>query len=99
MGPAAFGLGVAIHYAIALFWTVVFYATSRKFAILSRFPVLSGLLYGAAVYFIMNGIVLPLSAVPKLGPMTLAASINGVLALMFCIGLTISLLLRDARSD
>ncbi len=95
MGPAACALGVLIHYTIALFWTAVFYAASRRFEVLRRRPVLSGLLYGVLVYVIMNFVVLPLSGVPKLAHVSLAGRINGVLALMLCIGLTLSLLLRQ----
>jgi hypothetical protein len=95
MGFAAVALGVAIHYAIALGWTAVFYVASRKFAILTQRPVISGLLYGGAVYLFMNLVVLPLSGVPHAEKaMTLAARINGVLAVMLFIGLTISLLVR-----
>ena len=92
MGAPAYSLGVLIHYTIALFWTVVFYLARRKIEFLKRAPAVSGLLYGVVVYVIMNFAVLPLSGVPKLGHVTLAARVNGVLALMFCIGLTVSLL-------
>src|SRR6266487_5589688 len=56
-GLPSIGLGVAVHYSIALIWTGVFYAASRRFAILSRRPVLSGLVYGGAIYLFMNFIV------------------------------------------
>jgi hypothetical protein len=94
-GWASFALGVVVHYAIALFWTAVFYVASLRVAIVLRRPVLSGLIYGGVVYLIMNFIVLPLSGIPHPGkPITLASRINGVLALLFCIGLTISILMR-----
>jgi hypothetical protein len=99
MGFAAVVLGVAIHYAIALGWTGVFYAASRKFPILTRRPVISGLLYGIAVYLIMNLVVLPLTRVPHSEKaMTLASRINGVLAVMLFMGLTISLLVRRSSA-
>jgi len=94
-GLASVVLGVAIHYTIALVWTVVFYAASRKLAILSRRPVLSGLVYGGAIYLFMNFVILPLSGVPHpLSAITLASRINGVLAILLFIGLPISLLVR-----
>jgi hypothetical protein len=94
-GLASIVLGVAIHYTIALIWTGLFYAASRKLAILSRRPVLSGLLYGGAIYLFMNFIALPLSGVPHpRSAITLASRINGVLALLLFIGLPISLLVR-----
>src|SRR5580704_11380328 len=48
-GFASVALGVAIHYTIALTWTGVFYVASRQLALLTRRPVLSGLLYGGAI--------------------------------------------------
>ena len=94
-GFASVALGVVIHYAIALTWTGVFYGASRRLAFLTRRPVLSGLLYGGAIYLFMNFVVLPLSRVPHApAAATLASRINGVLALLLFIGLTISLLVR-----
>jgi hypothetical protein len=99
-GLASTVLGVMIHYAIALAWTGIFYAASRKVAILSRRPILSGLIYGALIYLIMNFLVLPLSGVPHpKSTMTLANRINGVLALLFCIGLPVSLLISRKRAN
>ncbi len=92
-GLASVVLGVVLHYGIALGWTAVFYAASRKFSVLCRRPVISGLLYGGAVYLFMNWIVLPLSGVPHVrSAIPTADRINGVLAVVLLIGLTISLL-------
>lgn len=66
-GVASIALGVAIHYSIALVWTAVYYAASRRMAVLTLRPVLCGILYGAAVYLFMNWIVLPLTRVPQGG--------------------------------
>jgi hypothetical protein len=100
LGWVSVGLGVAIHYAIALTWTAIFYiaATKFNFAVLTFRPVLSGLLYGVIVYVVMNFVVLPLSAVPpRPGALTIVVRVNAVLALMFCIGLPIALLVKRAR--
>jgi uncharacterized membrane protein YagU involved in acid resistance len=95
LGWASVALGVVLHYTIALIWTGIFYAIARKFAVVTCRPVLSGLLYGGVVYLIMNFIVLPFSGVPQpQHAITLASRINGVLALLMCIGLTVSLLMR-----
>jgi hypothetical protein len=94
-GLASVFLGVVLHYFIALSWTGIFYAGSRRLAILRRRPVICGLIYGGAVYLFMNLIVLPLSRVPRLqNPITVAARINGVLAVLLFIGLTVSLLVH-----
>jgi hypothetical protein len=92
-GVASTILGVALHYTIAFLWTILFYLASRTFAIFTRRPVIVGLLYGAAVYLFMNLIVVPLSRVPHVhSAITLANRINGVLAVLLFIGLTIALL-------
>jgi hypothetical protein len=98
LGAFSVALGVAIHYFIATWWTALFYAASRKTSLLTRRPVVSGLLYGAFVYVVMNFVVLPLSRIPHGGgPPSLASRVNGVLAILFCIGLPVSLLV--ARWD
>lgn len=93
--PGSIALGVAIHYAIALFWTALFYLASRKFITLLQRPVIGGLVYGGFVYLFVNFVVLPLSRVPiRPAAITLASRINGILAILLFIGLTISLLMR-----
>lgn len=95
LGGASVALGVAIHYTIAMTWTVIFYLLSRKLIFLTRHAVSSGILYGGVVYIIMNFVVLPLTAVPHAPKaMTVASRISGVLALLFCIGLAIALLVK-----
>jgi len=97
-GMAAVLLGVAIHYAIALFWTALYWVASARLAALIQRPVVCGLLYGGVVYVVMNFVVLPLTRIPhSRTPPTLASQINAVLALLFCIGLTVALLTRRER--
>ena len=92
-GLASTGLGLVLHYLIALSWTTLFYIASRKIAILTRRPILSGLIYGDVIYLVMNFVIVPVSSVPHpKNPTTIAALVNGVLALMLCIGLPISVL-------
>ena len=98
IGLASVALGVALHYTIALIWTALFYAASRKLAILCRLSIPTGLVYGGVIYLFINFAVLPLSGVshPQ-SAMTIASRINGVLALLLCIGLPISLLTMRLR--
>jgi hypothetical protein len=92
-GPASAGLGLALHYSIALTWTTLFYVASRKLAVLTRRPILSGLVYGGVIYLVMNFVVLPASSVPHpSNPTTIASLVNGILALLLCIGLPVSVL-------
>jgi uncharacterized membrane protein YagU involved in acid resistance len=94
-GSASILLGVAIHYVIAMVWTAAFYLASRRLTALLRRPAACGLAYGALVYLLMNLVVLPLTRVPRApAAVTLASRVSGVLALLFCIGLTVALLTR-----
>src|ERR1700679_264989 len=51
--------GLFFHFLISFTAAFVYYAGSRKLAILIHHPLLSGVLYGAAVHLVMNRIVLP----------------------------------------
>jgi hypothetical protein len=87
-------LGVVLHYFIATTWTTVFYLASRKLRFLIERPVTWGLVYGVIVYAFMNFVVLPLSAFLQRTPPRLSGRIIGLLVIMFCIGLPISLIVR-----
>src|SRR5579875_2619437 len=87
-------LGLGLHFVIAFGAAAVYYAASRKFGMLRNRPVVSGLLYGVAVFLFMNMIVVPLSAIHRSPAAMLAFSVvsaNAVLALMLFIGLPIAL--------
>ena len=100
LGPRAFDggfatalLGLLCHFAIALGAAAVFYMASRGLRLLIEHAVISGALYGVAVYFFMQRIVLPLSAAAK-RPFSLKMMIIGVVIHIFCVGLPISLSVR-----
>jgi len=69
LGPRAFSgglttalLGLLCHFLIAFGAAAVYLVASRALGFLIEHAVISGFLYGVAVYFFMNRIVLPLSA-------------------------------------
>jgi uncharacterized membrane protein YagU involved in acid resistance len=94
LGTAA--LGLLLHFAIACSAATFYYLLSRSFGLLNRYFVVCGLVYGLGVYLFMNHIVLPLVFVNR-SPLSGLALVNGVLAVMLCIGLTISVIV--ARSS
>jgi len=61
-GMPTFLLGVGLHYLIAFIWAALFLATARRLVMLVRHAVAAGLLYGLVIYYGMNLVVLPLSA-------------------------------------
>lgn len=87
-------LGLVLHFIIATGWATVFYLASRKLTFLVQQPVVSGLLYGIAVYCFMNLVVLPLSAFPHKISFPLSSVVIGVSVLMLCLGLPIALIVR-----
>jgi hypothetical protein len=90
-------LGIALHFLIACTAAAIFYAASRKIRFLTAQPVLAGLLYGAAIYLFMNYVVVPLSAA-RSAPFSLLIFVTGALAILFLVGLPISLIIsRYAR--
>lgn len=94
-GLAMAALGLAIHYAITLFWSAVFLFAATRLAFLTRHAVVSGLLYGVLIYVVMNFVVLPLTRLPpRSHHLPSAVLLNGVLALMFFMGLPIALIAR-----
>ena len=93
-GFATAVLGVVLHFIIATGATAVYYAASRKLTFLVKQILVCGPAYGVAVYFFMNEIVLPLSAIPFKISYTLPGLITGLMIHMLCVGLPIAFAVR-----
>jgi hypothetical protein len=91
-------LGVLLHFVIAFGAAVVFYFITRKLRFLLDHPFIWGPLYGIAVYFFMNLVVLPLSAVPFRVSFRRDLLITGLIVHMLCVGLPIALVMRIFRT-
>ncbi len=85
-GLASAGLGLVLHFAISLVVATIYILASRRVAALRTHWVFVGLLYGAAVWTVMNLLVLPLTAVPH-GPIATAALLNGLIGHALFVGL------------
>lgn len=92
-GLATALLGLLCHFLIAFSAAAVYFAVSRGVPFLVQHFVLSGVLYGVAVYFFMNRIVVPLSAARKY-PFSFKMMVVGVVIHIFCVGLPISIAVR-----
>lgn len=79
--------GLLIHYFIAYSFTFLFFILFGKISVLRKQLVVSGLLYGIAVWAIMQYIILPLFNVPT-APVRSVNTVIGIVILMFMIGLT-----------
>jgi hypothetical protein len=104
IGPAArqgglktAALGVFLHYFIAFGIVTTYFLVSRRALLLTRHPVMCGLLYGLLAYAVMNLVVIPLS---KIGGPTMPALpvlANGLLIHMFGVGLPSALFARAVK--
>ena len=100
LGPRTYGggfatalLGLICHFVIAFSAAAVFVAASRVAPFLVRYALVSGVLYGIAVYFFMNRVVVPLSAAAKF-PFSFKMMVIGIVIHIFCVGLPIALAAR-----
>lgn len=87
-------LGIAIHFFIAFTIVLVFLLASRHLETLARHPIALGIVYGIAVYLVMNRVVIPLSAIGSTAWPPFPVLANGVLIHMFGVGLPSGLAAR-----
>jgi hypothetical protein len=100
IGPKSFqggaktaALGAMLHFFIAFGAATVYYLASRWLTFMTHHAILSGLLYGEAVFLFMYFVVVPLSAATR-SQFTLATLITGPIGHMFLVGLPIALAVR-----
>jgi hypothetical protein len=62
-GGSTAALGVVLHFFITTLMAAGFGLAARSFPVLLKKPVISGLVYGLLMFFLMNFVVVPLSAV------------------------------------
>ena len=94
-GAATYVLGVLLHFFIACSASAVYYYASSKLLFLREYPLVCGLLFGAAVEDFMRFVVLPLSALHAKGPYKLSDLILGLAIHMVIVGLPISYSTRN----
>lgn len=86
-------LGIALHFLIALVVAAVYYLLSRTIRLLNHQPILSGTVYGLAVFLVMQNIVVPLSAEPHSQPSTAWLIVDLASHVLF-VGITIAMITR-----
>jgi len=88
-GLATALLGVSLHFLIAFIWATIYYGASLRLPTLIRRPAIWGPIYGVVVYFAMQIIVVPLSAIRK-PPFSFGAPLQGMIVHILCVGLPIA---------
>ena len=90
-GTAA--LGILLHFVIGFGVAAVYWLLSRNISFLIRHPFASGLIYGAAVHFAMQYVVIPLSAIGwRTAPFDPFPFVNNVVGHAFLVGLPVALI-------
>lgn len=64
-GGAVAALGMVLQWAMSILIAAIFVLAARRLPALRRRWVVGGLAYGVVVYFVMNYVVVPLSALGK----------------------------------
>lgn len=103
--PAAIGggwktalLGLALHYFISFCIVLVYWLAAKWLPVLRRQAVILGATYGLAVYFVMNYVVIPLSATRR-GPFNLLSFVLSLIVHAFLIGLPAALFAKAALPE
>jgi hypothetical protein len=84
--------GIMFHYLIASTWCVLLFILYPSFSGFLGNKYITGVVFGIIIWLIMNRLVLPLTHVPKpTSPPNAISIFKGMLALVLCVGLPISL--------
>lgn len=93
-GSSAAALGAGLHWLMAVVMAAAYVGAGARLPILLKRPIIAGGLYGLALYFVMDRIVVPLSAAPAGAPLSLAMTLGQIAAHIFLVGLPIALAAR-----
>jgi len=83
--PAAM-LGVGLHFLIAYLIVLTYWTLSRAIPMMTTRVAASGILFGIAAYFVMNYVVIPLSATSR-GAFAMPVFLNGLAIHVVGVGL------------
>ena len=83
--------GLVFHYIIAFAFTLVFFWLFPKIKIVRQHTVLTGILYGAFIWAVMNLVVVPLSGIGS-RPFNWENALINLLILIVCMGIPLSLM-------
>ncbi len=87
-------LGIILHFIVASLIALTYYLVSNRIPFMIAHPVISGIVFGLAAFFVMNYIVIPLSAIGGVGAFRLSLFLNGVIGHALLVGLPVALIAR-----
>jgi hypothetical protein len=86
-------LGILMHFCVAICIATVFYLLTRFMPFLYKHPIVSGVFFGIAAHFVMQYVVIPLSAIgsfPKWPP--IPSLLNSIIGHALLVGLPVALI-------
>ena len=92
-GMAAAALGMVLQWAMSLLIAAIFVVATTRLRWLVQRPITAGLAYGAAIFFVMNYVVMPLSAIGRSPHFTPLSFVLNLLA-MLLFGLIVAVVAR-----
>ena len=98
-GAATAALGFVLHFVLMFIIAAIFYFASTRLRFLIERPVGWGALYGFLAYWVMNLVVLPLSAFPSEVRFVPIAVVTSLVVHAFGIGVPIAIASRKALSS
>ena len=86
-------LGIFLHFVVAFLIAAVYYMIARATSFPLRYPVISGLVFGVIANFVMQWVVIPLSAIGwRSAPFDLGVFLNSVIGHAVLVGLPVALI-------
>ncbi|MGH9949697.1 MAG: hypothetical protein ACRD6X_21220 [Pyrinomonadaceae bacterium] len=86
-------LGIFLHFVVAFCIAVVYYLAARNIPFLIRHPIISGLAYGILAHFVMQFVVIPLSAIGwRSSPFDLGSFLNSIIGHALLVGLPVAII-------
>lgn len=95
-------LGIFLHFVVAFLIATTYFVGTRVTGFLVRYPIISGLTFGVIANFVMQWIVVPLSAAggSTPAPFRWPVFLNSVIGHAFLVGLPVALIATwSARRD
>ena len=83
-------LGFFLHYLIAFIWTILFFLLYPRIRSISGNIIVNAFVYGLIVWSLMNLVIVPLTRINR-APIDFVKAIPGILIIIFCVGLPISI--------
>lgn len=86
-------IGIAMHFCVAFSIAAAYYILARLLPVLVRHPIVSGLIFGIVAHFVMQYVVIPLSAIRSFPPWPpIGSLLNSLIGHALLVGLPVALI-------